>query len=81
MLDAGEILTEIVLPRALEGSKGSYRKVRARGAWDFALAGLASSIVVKSGKVEKARLVLAGVAPIPVADPGGGETDHGQAPR
>lgn len=65
MLAKGEILTEVVLPKAPEGARGGYRKMRVRGVWDFALAGLAYSVVVKGGKVERARLVLSGVAPIP----------------
>ncbi len=65
VLEPGEILVEIVLPRPAAGEKGSYRKVRSRGAWDFALAGIASAIVVEGGKVRRARLVLSGVAPVP----------------
>lgn len=61
----GEVLTEIVLPKPPAGAKGSYRKVRARGAWDFALAGLASWLSMEGSVVKRARLVLSGVAPVP----------------
>lgn len=65
VLSPDEILTEIVLPKAPDGARGGYRKIRARGSWDFALAGLASSLVFSAGTVAKARLVLSGVAPTP----------------
>ena len=41
VLDPGEIVTEIVLPPQPAGARSTYRKVRARGSWDFALAGAA----------------------------------------
>ncbi len=68
VLEPGEILTEVLLPPAT-GGPSSYRKIRARGAWDFALAGLALSLTFKAGKVERARAVLSGVAPIPWRSP------------
>ena len=65
MLGPGEVITEILLPPPLAGGKGLYRKVRARGAWDFALAGVALALSTKDGKVASARVVLSGVAPTP----------------
>jgi len=65
VLDAGEVVTEILLPRLAAGWSSSYRKVRARASWDFALAGMALSIQLKGGVVADARIVLAGVAPVP----------------
>ncbi|MBK8597388.1 MAG: xanthine dehydrogenase family protein subunit M [Holophagales bacterium] len=65
VLAPGEIVTEILLPPPLAGGKGLYRKVRARGAWDFALGGVALALSVKDGKVAAARVVLSGVAPVP----------------
>ncbi len=65
VLEGGEIITELVLPPPPVGGRGGYHKVRARGAWDFALVGVASSLSVESGVVKAARLVLSGVAPVP----------------
>lgn len=65
VLEAGEILTEVVVPAPPVGSVSTYRKVRARGAWDFALAGLAVALSFKEGRVETARIVLGAAAPIP----------------
>jgi xanthine dehydrogenase YagS FAD-binding subunit len=65
VLTAGEIVTEIVLPPQPRGSRGTYRKVRARGSWDFALIGAAVVATVAGGTVERARIVLSAVAPAP----------------
>ena len=65
VLSSGEVLTEIILPPPLAGGRGLYKKVRARGAWDFALGGVALALSVKDGKVAAARVVLSGVAPVP----------------
>ena len=65
ILDSGEIITEILLPPPLAGSRGGYFKVRSRGAWDFALTGVASALQFDGNTVRRARLVLSGVAPIP----------------
>ncbi len=65
VLAPGELVTEIVLPAPTSGTRGAYRKVRARGAWDFALAGAAVAVVLTDGRVDRARVVLSGVAPVP----------------
>jgi xanthine dehydrogenase YagS FAD-binding subunit len=64
-LEAGEIVTEIELPPPEAGLRSSYRKVRARQSWDFALAGVALAVVFKGDQVIKARVFLSGVAPVP----------------
>jgi len=64
VLEPGEIVTEILLPPA-QGVTSSYRKVRARASWDFALAGLALAIKFNGDVVAGARAVLSGAAPIP----------------
>lgn len=65
VLAKGEIVTEVLVPKPPAGVRTSYRKVRARQSWDFALAGIALAVVFKGDKVERARAVLSGVAPIP----------------
>lgn len=65
VLDVGEIVTAVLLPAPAAGSVSLYRKVRTRGAWDFALAACALSIARNKGKVTSARVVLGGAAPIP----------------
>ena len=65
VLGPDEILTEIVLPAPAKGLRSSYRKVRTRGAWDFALAGVALAIVFDGDTVRSARVFLSGAAPVP----------------
>ena len=65
VLEPGEIVTEILLPPPPPDLQSSYRKVRARRAWDFALAGVALAIQIKEEKVRHARVVFSGVAPVP----------------
>jgi xanthine dehydrogenase YagS FAD-binding subunit len=65
MLKPNEIVTEILLPPPAQGLRSSYRKVRARQSWDFALAGVALALTFNGDRVGKARVVLSGAAPIP----------------
>jgi xanthine dehydrogenase YagS FAD-binding subunit len=65
VLGPDEILTEIILPAPANGLRSSYRKIRTRGAWDFALAGVALAIVFDGDTVLSARIVLSGAAPVP----------------
>jgi xanthine dehydrogenase YagS FAD-binding subunit len=65
VLNPDEILTEVILPAPPKGLRSSYRKVRTRGAWDFALAGVALAIVFDGDTVLSARIFLSGAAPVP----------------
>jgi xanthine dehydrogenase YagS FAD-binding subunit len=65
ILAGNEIVTDIFLPPAAPGLRSSYRKVRARQSWDFALAGVALALTFKGNQVGTARVVLSGAAPIP----------------
>ena len=65
VLEPAEIVTEIVLPSPIQGLRSSYRKVRARRAWDFALAGVALAIVFVGDEAADCRVVLSGAAPVP----------------
>jgi xanthine dehydrogenase YagS FAD-binding subunit len=64
VLEPGEIVTAIVLPQSA-GTISSYRKVRARNSWDFALAGAAIAVKQDKDIVTSARVVLSGAAPVP----------------
>jgi len=65
VLQPGEIVTEILLDPPQPGARSTYRKVRERGAFDFAVAGAAIVVAIAEGKVRTARIVLSGVAPAP----------------
>ena len=64
VLKRDEVLTHVTLPNA-EGMRSSYRKVRARRSWDFALAGVALVVHLVDKRVSRARMVLSGAAPFP----------------
>jgi xanthine dehydrogenase YagS FAD-binding subunit len=61
----GEIVTEIRLPAAGGTWKSLFRKIAARGSWDFALASVAVALQIESDGVRAARIVLGGVGPYP----------------
>ena len=65
VLEPEEIVTEIVLPPPAAGLQSSYRKVRARRSWDFALAGVALAVVFNGNQAADCRVVLSGAAPVP----------------
>jgi xanthine dehydrogenase YagS FAD-binding subunit len=65
VLDDDEVITEIVLPKPPAGLRSSYRKIRARASWDFALAGVALALVFDGDTVTAARIFLSGAAPVP----------------
>ncbi len=65
VLAPDEILTEVLVPPPPPGTRSRYRKVRARQAWDFALAGAALAVTLDGDRVARARVVLSGVAPVP----------------
>lgn len=65
ILEPAEVVTEIWLPAPPAGLRSSYRKVRARRSWDFALAGVALALVMEGDAVKDGRIVLSGAAPVP----------------
>lgn len=65
MLEAGEVVAGIVIP-AHKDCVMHYDKFRVREAIDFAIVGLASAFTMEGEAIAQAKLVLGGVAPIPV---------------
>jgi xanthine dehydrogenase YagS FAD-binding subunit len=65
VLSPGEIVTEISIPAPPPGLRSSYRKVRARRSWDFALAGVALVLRFDGVRVSEARVWLSAAAPVP----------------
>ena len=64
VLEPGEILTKLLLPKS-PGLRSTYRKVRARASFDFALVGAAFALQVQGDRVARARVVFSGIAPVP----------------
>jgi xanthine dehydrogenase YagS FAD-binding subunit len=65
ILKQGDVVTHILVPRAPKGLRSSYRKVRVRRSFDFALAGVALALVFQGDRIQSARVVMSGAAPIP----------------
>lgn len=65
MLEPGELVTEIKVP-LMPGYKTAYTKFRIRDGLDFAIASLASAYAMEDGKIKDVKIVLGGVAPVPV---------------
>ena len=64
-LKAGELLTSVFVPKPKPGQRSIYLKARERQTQEFALASVAVSLDVSAGIIERASLVLGGVAPTP----------------
>lgn len=65
-LQPGELLVEIVIPAAGAGSGGTYVRHTPRRELDIAVVGVASQLTIQDGRVIKARIALAAVAPVPL---------------
>lgn len=65
VLQPGEFLSMVSLPKVDVGHKSIYLKARERQAQDFALVSVAVAIEVVDGNVQDVRITLGGVAPTP----------------
>ncbi len=61
VLQDGDVLTEIRLPKKWAGSKQYFEKVADRQTWDFALVNVAMVAQVDGGKVKDVRMACGGV--------------------
>lgn len=62
VLEAGEIITGVVLPPMAGAKTGVYLKLRDRASYSFALVSVASVLEISGGKIRAARVALGGVA-------------------
>ena len=61
-LKTGELITSIDLPASTGGLDSTYRKVRDRASYAFALVSVAAAVRVEQGIIREIRLALGGVA-------------------
>jgi xanthine dehydrogenase YagS FAD-binding subunit len=66
LLGPDELVLGLRLPPHPEPTRSAYVKAMDRKTWAFALAGVACALRLSGGKVAHARIVLGGVAPIPL---------------
>jgi xanthine dehydrogenase YagS FAD-binding subunit len=64
-LDRHELLLSVSLPPLPQGARSTYLKAMDRKVWAFALVSVAAVLRLDGRRIEDARLVLGGVAPIP----------------
>ncbi|HEV2834726.1 MAG TPA: xanthine dehydrogenase family protein subunit M [Pyrinomonadaceae bacterium] len=69
VLEPGDLITHVTLPRPIAGSKQVYLKLRDRASYEFALASAAVVITIAGGKVTRARIALGGVGTKPWRSP------------
>ncbi len=65
VLQPGEFLSMVYVPKVEVGHKSIYLKARERQTQDFALVSVAVAIEVANGNVQDVRITLGGVAPTP----------------
>ena len=61
-LEPGELINAVELPSLPLAARSTYRKVRDRASYAFALVSIAAALDVEDGKVKDVRLALGGVA-------------------
>jgi xanthine dehydrogenase YagS FAD-binding subunit len=65
VLAPGELITAIELAPLPPGARSTYRKVRERAAFSFAVASVAAAVVVRDGTVADCRIALGALAHVP----------------
>jgi xanthine dehydrogenase YagS FAD-binding subunit len=65
VLEPGELITAVELPPPNPGERSTYRKVRDRSSYAFALVSVAGALDLDGDAILSARLALGGVAPKP----------------
>ena len=66
ILEPGEIVTEIQVPKPLDGARQTFLKLTLREPIDFAIVSVASVIVLEDGICKSANIALGAVSPTPV---------------
>ncbi|MGK6321812.1 FAD binding domain-containing protein [Sphingomonas sp. DT-51] len=79
VLEPGELITHVELPAPPKG-KQTYRKVRDRASYAFALVSVAAVIAVEDGRIASAALAFGGLAHMPWRNPAVEAALVGQAP-
>lgn len=65
VLRPGELITAVELPAVSDTNRATYRKVRDRASYAFALVSIAAVLDIRDDRIASARIGLGGVAPKP----------------
>ena len=79
VLQPGELITAVILPAPPEGRQ-TYRKVRDRASYAFAMVSVAARIKVTDGKITQAAIACGGIGSMPWRDPAVEDALIGQEP-
>jgi len=80
VLEADELLVALLVPAPPAASGGSYLRHTPRRELDIAVVGVASQVTLAGGRIAKARIALASVAPPPVRATAAEAALEGQPP-
>lgn len=80
VLERGELITHIALPKPMSGRQ-SYRKVRDRASYAFALVSVAGIVGMEDGRIANVSLAFGGLGPMPWRDPAVEAALIGQVPN
>src|SRR5262249_14485589 len=69
VLEPGDLITHVILPPPIVGSRQVYLKLRDRASYEFALASAAVVLTVAGGIVTRAHVALGGVGSKPRRSP------------
>lgn len=64
LLEPGEVITAVEIPPS-PFARSTYRKVRDRASYAFALVSVAAGLTMREGKIEKIGIAFGGIAPKP----------------
>ncbi|RKF12609.1 xanthine dehydrogenase family protein subunit M [Roseovarius spongiae] len=79
VLEPGELITAVILPPPAAGAQ-TYRKVRDRASYAFALVSVAARLRLEEGRIAEAALAFGGIAPRPWRDAAAEELLCGEQP-
>lgn len=65
ILEPGEIVTNVTLPKSPGNSKSIFLKAKERQGMDFATSSVAVAVTISGDTISSARVTLGGVAPVP----------------
>ena len=69
VLETGEMIAAIVVPKTSAGRRSTYHKIRDRESYAFALASAAVAVEMSGERITSARVALGGVATVPWRSP------------
>ncbi|HEX5245334.1 MAG TPA: xanthine dehydrogenase family protein subunit M [Tepidisphaeraceae bacterium] len=65
VLEPGDLVTHVMLPKPSAGSRSLYLKLRDRQSYEFALASAAVIVTIDRGKISRARIAMGGIGTKP----------------